>query len=182
MRPCARSKSRVFRCSSSCFTWKVTAGWVMNSVSAAFVNERCFATAWNTWRRRSAMSGEYYIARDPYTPKLSPQPQLGRAAMDFAAARSARRLLRQAVTRIERALGLLGGRLALERLPVPAVDFLITGPFLVEPILGFRPRRNHRRCGHPTREIRRFHVELGGPVAPDRRGDHAAGSPVGPDD
>jgi hypothetical protein len=29
-------------------TWKVTAGWVMNSVSAALVKETCFATAWNT--------------------------------------------------------------------------------------------------------------------------------------
>src|SRR4051812_611506 len=55
MRPCARSKSRVLRCSSSCLIWKVTAGCVMKSVSAALVNDRCFATAWNTWRRRSAM-------------------------------------------------------------------------------------------------------------------------------
>ena len=28
--------------------WNVTAGCVMNSASAALVNERCFATAWNT--------------------------------------------------------------------------------------------------------------------------------------
>src|SRR5712691_11719248 len=32
----------------------------MNSASAALVKERCFATAWNTWRRRSAIQG-YYV-------------------------------------------------------------------------------------------------------------------------
>ncbi len=48
MRPCARSKRRVLKYSSSCLIWKVTAGCVMNSASAALVKERCFATAWNT--------------------------------------------------------------------------------------------------------------------------------------
>ena len=42
--PWLRSKSRVLKCSSSCFTWNVTAGWVMKSCSAAFVKESCFAT------------------------------------------------------------------------------------------------------------------------------------------
>src|SRR3954463_11602839 len=112
----------------------------MNSVSAALVNERCFATAWNTCRRRSAMS----LSR--YTERLFKHETRGggnRAALEP--------LLRQTVPQIERALGLLGGRLALEGLPVPAVDFLITGSFGVEPILGFRPRRDHRRSAHPTR-------------------------------
>ena len=56
MRPCARSNSRVLNCSSSWRIWNVTAGCVMKSASAALVNERCFATAWNTWRRRSAIA------------------------------------------------------------------------------------------------------------------------------
>src|SRR4051812_18231933 len=56
MRPLARSKSRVLKYSSSWRIWNVTAGWVMQSASAARVNERCFATAWNTCRRRSAMA------------------------------------------------------------------------------------------------------------------------------
>lgn len=55
MHPCARSKRRVSKCSSSCRTWKVTAGCVMKSASAALVNDRCFATAWKTRSRRSAM-------------------------------------------------------------------------------------------------------------------------------
>ena len=64
VRPCALSNRRVSNCSSSCRTWKVTAGCVMNSASAALVNDRCFATAWKTRSRRSAMiegDGEKFI-------------------------------------------------------------------------------------------------------------------------
>src|SRR5207244_8641756 len=53
--PCARSNRRALKDSSSCLIWKVTAGCVMNSASAALVKDRCFATARNTRRRRSAI-------------------------------------------------------------------------------------------------------------------------------
>src|SRR5262247_3227753 len=54
--PWPRSNSRALKCSSSCLIWNVTAGWVMNRVSAALVKLICFATAWNTCSLRSAMA------------------------------------------------------------------------------------------------------------------------------
>ena len=48
MRPWTRSNSLVLNWSSSWRIWNVTAGCVMQSDSPALVNERCFATAWNT--------------------------------------------------------------------------------------------------------------------------------------
>src|SRR5437763_14877640 len=65
MRPWARSNRRVLKYASSCLIWKVTAGCVMKSASAALVNDRCFATAWNTWRRRSAIQ-ESYVSSGHY--------------------------------------------------------------------------------------------------------------------